>query len=1018
MRIKALFVAMWFACCVVVATVTYAQGVQTGTIRGMAKDSQDLAVPGVTVTATSPALQGPRTTVTDSQGLYVIRALPPGDYQVKFELNGFATLIRSTAVPLGLTIEQNVSMRAAGVSETVQVVGEAPAPIATAVVGLNLKREEIEALATPRTIEGIAQLSPGVSENAPNQGTTGGSVGQIVINGAFAFDNVFMINGVDINDNLFAQPQNLFIEDAIEETQVLTSGISAEFGRFSGGVVNAITRSGGNVFAGSGRVNFSNPAWTTETPFEVSRGTTHIDQTSRVYEGTFGGPLVRDRLWFFSSGRYGKGSNQVTLAQTGIGLTSVDLNKRGEIKITGTVAQGHTIQSGYLNSPRMRTNNSGLQSFIIDPHSEVDRGNPNWYYYANYRGVEKNNLLIEAQYSERRYQITGDGGTSTNIVESPFLSAQQCQCLYNAPYFDATDPEHRNNRQLTGSVTDYWGLAGRHETKGGYEWFRSQRTGGNSQSSTSYVFNADFLTDASGTPVLDSTGRAIPTFVPGITSVDFFPATRGGVTNIDNNSLYVQDHWTINDRWSADLGARYEHVKVVSNPGSIRSIDSNRIVPRLATAWDINGSGNHIVHVTYGQYAGRYNEAQIAANSPVGNPPDINFTYAGPAGEGRGFSPGFNLANYPLASAFVFNAPLANTFIASDLKSPLTHEFTGSYGANLWNGRGYAEGAYVFRRTRDLIEDFQTTANGASHVLVSITDPNAGGATTDPSTPAFTNRIYQNTNLAHREYDALVFQSRYRINQHWNVNGHYTVQLRNDGNYQGEGSSTPGSTVFSNSPSIIGNYPEAFNAARNYPDGRLQSFQRHRMRIWSVYSWSMNGFGDMSVSGLWRVDSGLAYSLAARNQVLSSTQVALMTAAGYPEAANLAALGPISGNEVFFDTLGSETFKGYGVLDTSINYNIPVFRTLKPWVKFDVYNLFNNEKLIAWSTTIRQDAATPRDSLGLRTGYVPTTPATFGTATGNTVSNLFTSAINAYPLAYSQAPPGGRTFRVAIGFRF
>ena len=222
--------------------------------------------------------------------------------------------------------------------------------------------------------------------------------------------------------------------------------------------------------------------------------------------------------------------------------------------------------------------------------------------------------------------------------------------------------------------------------------------------------------------------------------------------------------------------------------------------------WDIGGNGRHIVHLTYGQYAGRYNEAQIAANSPVGNPPDINFTYGGPAGQGRGFSPGFNLANYPLASAFVFNAPLANTFMSADLKSPLTHEVTASYGVNLWSGRGYAEGAYVFRRTRDLIEDFQTAANGSSHVLVSITAPNAGSATTDPSTPAFTNRIYENTNLARREYDALVFQSRYRINSHWNVNGHYTVQLKNDGNYQGEGSSTPGSTVFSNSPSIIGNH--------------------------------------------------------------------------------------------------------------------------------------------------------------------------------------------------------------------
>src|SRR5437763_6893761 len=174
MRMKTVFVAVWFVCCVVIATVTYAQGVQTGTLRGVVKDSQELAVPGVTVTATSPVLQGPRSTVTDTQGVYVIRALPPGTYEVKFELNGFATLVRRTPVPLGLTAEDNVSMRAAGVAETVQVVAEAPAAIVTPVVGLNLKHEEIEALATPRTIEGIAQLSPGVSENAPNQGTTGG----------------------------------------------------------------------------------------------------------------------------------------------------------------------------------------------------------------------------------------------------------------------------------------------------------------------------------------------------------------------------------------------------------------------------------------------------------------------------------------------------------------------------------------------------------------------------------------------------------------------------------------------------------------------------------------------------------------------------------------------------------------------------------------------------------------------------------------------------------------------------
>ena len=152
-----------------VSAPVFAQGVQTGTIRGMVKDQQGLAVPGVTVTATSPALQGARTAVTDAEGNYTLTALPPGAYTVTFELSGFGDVKRTVTLPLGLTVEQNVTMRPAGVTETVQVVADPPAPIATPIVGINLKHEEIEALATPRTIQGIATLvarrSPRTSPN-------------------------------------------------------------------------------------------------------------------------------------------------------------------------------------------------------------------------------------------------------------------------------------------------------------------------------------------------------------------------------------------------------------------------------------------------------------------------------------------------------------------------------------------------------------------------------------------------------------------------------------------------------------------------------------------------------------------------------------------------------------------------------------------------------------------------------------------------------------------------------------
>src|SRR5207245_1114042 len=127
--------------------------------------------------------------------------------------------------------------------------------------------------------------------------------GQVRINGAFAYDNTFLVDGTDIVDNLFSSPNNLYIEDAIAETQVMTGGISAEFGRFTGGVVNAITKSGGNTFSGSAGGYFTKPSWTSLTPFEHARNSKHSHTLGKIYQGTFGGPIMRDRLWFFLAGR-------------------------------------------------------------------------------------------------------------------------------------------------------------------------------------------------------------------------------------------------------------------------------------------------------------------------------------------------------------------------------------------------------------------------------------------------------------------------------------------------------------------------------------------------------------------------------------------------------------------------------------------------------------------------------------------------------------------------------------------
>src|SRR5687768_11813311 len=125
-----------------IAADTYAQGVQTGTIRGTITDQQSLPVPGVTVNISSPALQGQRTTVSAGDGTYVFRTLPPGAYQLRYEISSFSPADRSLVVPLGLTVEQDVVLQAAGVTEQVQVVAETPAPLATPIVGANYTIEE------------------------------------------------------------------------------------------------------------------------------------------------------------------------------------------------------------------------------------------------------------------------------------------------------------------------------------------------------------------------------------------------------------------------------------------------------------------------------------------------------------------------------------------------------------------------------------------------------------------------------------------------------------------------------------------------------------------------------------------------------------------------------------------------------------------------------------------------------------------------------------------------------------
>jgi outer membrane receptor protein involved in Fe transport len=510
--------------------------------------------------------------------------------------------------------------------------------------------------------------------------------------------------------------------------------------------------------------------------------------------------------------------------------------------------------------------------------------------------------------------------------------------------------------------------------KAGGEYFRSIGIGGNSQSSTGVVFFTDYLL-AGGRIVRDAEGAPIPVFTPGVSQIFTFDARRGSQVNLDTRSLFVQDRWIASPRLTLDLGARFESVDVAST-GDVQSVSTSTIVPRLAASFDLTGDGRTILYGTYGHYAGKYGQPQFGVNSNVGRPNEIDYLYSGPAGQGGDFAPAFDLANYTRVVSASF--PTSNVRMAEDLHSPITREFTAAVGRELGD-RGHAKVTYAWRTASGFVEDFVSLANGTVSV------PHVGTLTT---------RVYDNTDELYRDYQALVSQASYRVRRNVTVAGHYTLQLRNHGTYAGEAANQPGI------PSIYGNFVEVFGSAmdRLVPEGRLDNYQQHKLRVYGTYTQAFGRFGSVDLTPLWRVNSGGVYNLTASVPV---TAAQLAGNPGYPAAD----LSTATRQTVFFGERGAGEFAGYGVMDFAATYGVPVWRSVQPWFKVEVYNVLNNQKLIAWDRTISVDNASALDANGLRTGYVR--GPRFGQATSGAH----------FPAPYA-GQQGGRAMRLAFGVRF
>ena len=183
------------------------------------------------------------------------------------------------------------------------------------------------------------------------------------------------------------------------------------------------------------------------------------------------------------------------------------------------------------------------------------------------------------------------------------------------------------------------------------------------------------------------------------------------------------------------------------------------------------------------------------------------------------------------------------------------------------------------------------------------------------------------------------------------------------------------------------------------PLGRLADYQKHKFRMYGTYTQKMGRFGSVDLSPIWRVDSGQVFSYSAASIPLTAIELARNP--GYP-ANNINANTSYT---LFFGDRGAGNFLGFGLLDLATTYSIPVWKSAKPWIKFELYNLLNNQKLIKWDTTVTADNTSARDANGLQTAYIK--GANFGKGT---IDNQYPQPI--------PGTNGGRLFRFALGIRF
>jgi carboxypeptidase family protein len=583
--------------------IAFAQ-TDTGTIDGRVLDAQKSPVPGVTVTAKNVNTGLTRTGVTSGNGSFHFESLPAGSYNVTAELQGFSRQVhQGVLVQVGQQTFVDVGMVVAPVSETVNVTGETPIVQTKSDVGQVITSTMIENIPlNGRKFQDLSLLVPG-TRPSNYYDPTKTEVGGISYGGLTGRSVIITVDGGDNNDGVVRGLLQQYSAEAIQEYKVTTNRYGAEFGRSTGGVVNVITKSGTNLFSGTGVLFGRNESLDRKTYFEAKQGI-EKQPFSQFQPGfSFGGPLVKDKAHFFGAYEWNR-RNDFAVVDTGGVLKDQEgaspkpfRNHLPTAKVDFELSSSNTMTVRYAAEKQKRLHdfiggstlaNSGavntnvINSVIAKDTAVVGKGSLNEFLFG---------------FSRFENNITAENPSAPGIQTPDFIFGA-----------NLNTPQQTIQKRVQVKDDFSWRMsaAGDHDFKVGAELLRSH-------------YGGFFTPTLYGLFIFSKNkGPNLNTYLN--TLADTFSGSAGNNAFDDNwtyTAEYLQDDWKVNRHLTLNLGLRYEvqagpyqnnfdtlALRALAAAGrpTQKSLDKNNVGPRIGFAYDLTGEGKQIVRGGYGRY--------------------------------------------------------------------------------------------------------------------------------------------------------------------------------------------------------------------------------------------------------------------------------------------------------------------------------------------------------------------------------------------------------------------------------